>query len=228
MCGNSLTSDGVKQLLFVLSHYWGNNLYSWYHIIHMNTVSELHLYLPKILLPSQLSEDLACYLPWIVMPSIGFYLVFPATFCYIETCFSILTITTTLLWSVEMKVYPVDILCLEETNDSLTLNHLSFSISLNNSLTDFLLFIFMASRSSWNPSEIQTGATYPKDREVGADFTVQCERTWMRGSKSWETTSPAGVKQAHLERTVRCSFFTYQFRSKHDIQKTNAKWCWGK
>ena len=128
-----------------------------------------------------------------------------------------------MLWSLEMKVYPAGLLCLEETNYSLTLNHLSFSISLNNSLTDFLLFIFLPSSSSWKPSEIQKGATYPKDRELGADIIVQCERTWMRGSKSSETTSPAGVKQAHLERTVKCSFFTY-----HDIQMTNTKWCWEK
>lgn len=58
-------------------------------------------------------------------------------------------ITTALLWSLEMKVYLAGLLCLEKTNYFLTLTHLSFSISLNDSLSDFLMFIFSVSTWSW-------------------------------------------------------------------------------
>lgn len=81
-----------------------------------------------------------------------------------------------------MKVYPAGLLCLEKTNYFLTLTRLSFSISLNDSLTDFLMFIFSMSTWSWQPSEIQRGATFPKDWELETDMVAHCERAWTRGN----------------------------------------------
>ena len=57
---------GICRPLLRDQHHLLQNRKMWW-FIHMNTVSELHLYLPKILLPSQLSEDLACCMPWIMV-----------------------------------------------------------------------------------------------------------------------------------------------------------------
>ena len=107
-----------------------------------------------------------------------------------------------------------------ETNYFLTVTHLSFSISLNVSLTDFLMFIFMASTWSWQPSEIQRGATFPEDWELDADIVPHCERTWARGNNLSEKTSPAAVKHTHLERTIkRRLFITIQSKVWHPDDK---------
>lgn len=84
--------------------------------------------------------------------------------------------TTTLLWSLEMKVYPAGLLCFEKTDYFLTLARLSFSRPLNDSLNDFPMFIFSASTQRWQPSEIQRDATFPEDWKLESDIGSNSER----------------------------------------------------
>lgn len=102
-----------------------------------------------------------------------------------------ITTTTTLLWSLEMKVYPAGLLCSEKTNYFLTLTRLSFSRPLNDSLIDFPMLIFSASTWSWQPSEIQRDATSLKDWELESDIVANFEREWMRGNSFPEKSSSA-------------------------------------
>lgn len=136
--------------------------------------------------------------------------------------------TTTLLWSLEMKVYPAGLLCFEKTNYFLTLTCLSFSRPLNDSLIDFPMFIFSASTQGWQASEIQRDAVSPEDWELESDMASNCEREWMRGNSFPEKSSSAANTHTYLERSIKWSFFTSQLSIKHDVQIVNRERWWEK